>query len=213
MKSEDVAAAALAALHHDHQTTIPAVINENTAEADITARKIVGTTDKISKNSKTTITNSAEPPAASSGMKEKSTRGRKKVENFNFPAKPRVIQVVKKQRIYMQHSYRDFSSVPSETNFEVSELISEMTFPQKVHHILSQEKYQKWVTWLPHGRAFRVNSAVNFEKYISQEYFGHKRYSSFLRHLSNNDFRHISSGPDRNAYYHEVSKLCKLLVV
>jgi hypothetical protein len=115
MKSEDVAAAALAALHHDHQTTIPAVINENTAEADITARKIVGTTDKISKNSKTTITNSAEPPASSSGMIAKSTRGRKKAENFNFPAKPRVIQVVKKQRIYMQHSYKRLLSLDDNT--------------------------------------------------------------------------------------------------
>jgi hypothetical protein len=206
MKPEDVAAATLAALHHDHQTS-PASINENTVEAEI------GTTDKVAKNSKATITDSTEPPAASAGVKEKSTRGRKKAENIKFPSKPRVIQVVKKRHIYMQHSYRDFSSVPPETNFEVSEQISEMSFPQKVHHILSQDSYQKWVTWLPHGRAFRVNSAVNFEKTISLDYFGHKRYSSFLRHLSNNHFRHISSGPDRNAYYHEASKLLQIVAV
>jgi hypothetical protein len=187
------------------KSTIPAVINEKTAEAEIT--KIVEMTDKIAENSKTTISNSAVPPAASSSIKAKSTRGRKKMEKIKFPVKPRVIQVVKKPRIYMHHSYRDFSSVPPETNFEVSEQISEMTIPQKVHHILSQEKFHQWVTWLPHGRAFRVSSAVNFEKMISHEYFGHKRFSSFLRHLSNNDFRHISSGPDRNAYYHEASKL------
>jgi hypothetical protein len=207
MKPEDVAAAALAVLHYDHQTSA-AGINKNNTKAEI------GTSDKIAKHFKATITNSTEPPATSAGTKEKSTRGRKKAETINFPSKPRVIQVVKKGRIYMQHSYRDFSSVPPETNFEVSpEQISEMTFPQKIHHILSQDSYQKWVTWLPHGRAFRVNSAVNFEKTISLTYFGHKRYSSFLRYLSNHDFRHISSGPDRNAYYHEASKLCKLLVV
>jgi hypothetical protein len=212
MKAEDVAAAAAAAALADLRQgdqTIPTVINENTAEAGITARKIAGMID----SNTTIVTNSAEPPAASSAIKAKSTRGRKKVKKINFPVDPRVIQVVKKPRIYMHHSYRDFSSVPPETNFEVSEQISEMTIPQKVHHILSQENFQKWVTWLPHGRAFRVNSAANFEKTISHEYFGHKRFSSFLRHLSNNDFRHISSGPDRNAYYHEASKLCGLLVV
>ena len=78
-----------------------------------------------------------------------------------------------------------------------------MSFPQKVHHILSQNEFGQWITWMPHGRAFRVIVPVAFEKHISEKYFGHKRYSSFLRQLSNHNFKHISQGVDRNCYYHE----------
>jgi hypothetical protein len=92
-------------------------------------------------------------------------------------------------------------------NYEVPEKISDMTFPQKVHHMLCQEEYKKWIGWLPHGRAFRILVPKLLEKsQLLQKYFGHGRYSSFLRQLSNHGFKHISSGPDRNTYYHEVRK-------
>jgi hypothetical protein len=57
---------------------------------------------------------------------------------------------------------------------------------------------------------------VAFEKNISEKYFGHKRYSSFLRQLSNHHFKHVSQGPDRNCYYHEfmlrgLPHLCKYM--
>ena len=60
------------------------------------------------------------------------------------------------------------------------------------------------MTWLPHGRAFRVNVPIWFEQNISEKYFGNKRYSSFLRQLSNHNFKQITKGPDRNSYYHEL---------
>jgi hypothetical protein len=174
------AAAALAALNDDEAK--PAAIGETPTEV-INARHV----------------NIKNPTSSDSITK----RGRKKKEDHKFPVEPRVIQIIKKPRTYVNHSYRDFSSVPAEMDYEAPTEISKMTFPEKVHHMLNEDKFAKCITWLPHGRAFIVRVPVGFENEISTLYFGHKRYSSFLRQLNNYSFRHISKGPDRNAYYHE----------
>ena len=135
--------------------------------------------------------------------KKKKARRAKKVHKY--PVEPRVIQKVSKGRGYMDHSYRDFSQVPAEMGFEFPAKIEDMTFSQKVYHMLSQEDYQKYISWMPHGRAFKVTVPTVFERVVCQKYFGHKRYSSFLRQLNNHGFKHISKGDDRNCYYHEVS--------
>ena len=51
---------------------------------------------------------------------------------------------------------------------------------------------------MPHGRSFKVHVPKTFEATICRFYFGHQRYSSFLRDLSKHGFKHISKGPDRN---------------
>lgn len=132
-------------------------------------------------------------------------RGKRTKEEFKFPVEPRVIQVVKKPKIFMNHSYRDFSSVPPEADDEpIPDSIQAMSFPQKVYHILADESNVQCISWMPHGRAFKVHVPALFEKNVSEKYFNHKRYSSFLRQLSNHGFKHISHGKDRNCYYHEV---------
>lgn len=120
-----------------------------------------------------------------------------------FPVKPTVIQIVSKGRGYMNHSYRDFSNVPVTVDYAPTDNIEDMSFAEKVHHMLSQEEHKQTMAWMPHGRAFKVNVPVIFERVVCQKYFGHKRYSSFLRQLNNHGFKHISKGPDRNCYYHE----------
>lgn len=116
----------------------------------------------------------------------------------------------------MNHSYRDFSSVPAELNHEEPNEITSMSFSQKVHHILSQEEFSKWISWMTHGRAFRIHIPKLFEQKVSPKYFGHSRYSSFLRQLNNYGFKHITQGKDRNCYYHEfmlrgLPHLCKYM--
>ncbi len=132
-------------------------------------------------------------------------RGKRAKDEFKFPVEPRILAVVKKPRTYMNHSYRDFSSVPAELNHEEPTEITSMSFSQKVHHILSQDENAKWISWMPHGRAFRIHIPKLFEQKVSPKYFGHSRYSSFLRQLNNYGFKHITHGKDRNSYYHEVS--------
>lgn len=124
----------------------------------------------------------------------------------------RLVQIVNnKPREYANHTYHDLSDVPPDPDDSItceSDLpkdIEKMTFNQKVYHILMQPEYQRCMVWLPHGRAFRVDIPVAFERDVCPKYFGHKRYSSFLRQLNNHGYRHITQGPDRNAFYHEVS--------
>lgn len=132
--------------------------------------------------------------------------GRKRdKDGFKYPVEPRIISVVRQPRSTMNHSYRDFSKVPAELTYEKQTKIEDMSVAEKLHDILSIEDYSVFVSWMPHGRAFRVHVPKVFEEQICPKYFGHSRYSSFLRILNNQGFKHISQGPDRNAYYHEVS--------
>ena len=149
------------------------------------------------------IANAAGNTKPSSATPAKKPRRTKKVHSY--PVEPVVISSIPKQKGVMNHSYRDFSNVPPELNYEAPASIEDMTFSQKVHHILSQEEYAKMIRWNDHGRSFKVFVPVMFERTICAKYFGHKRYSSFLRQLNNNGFKHTTKGDDRNSYYHEVS--------
>ena len=140
----------------------------------------------------------------------------KKIEH-KYPVEPRVIQVVKKPKTYMDHSYRDFSQVPPEVGYVHPTSIDQMTFAQKVHHMLSDDTVSNWIHWLPHGRAFKIAVPKRLEQSKTlQRYFGHNRYSSFLRQLNNHGLKHITKGADRNCYYHEcmlrdMPHLCKYM--
>jgi len=147
-----------------------------------------------------------------------SKRGGKilKKEEFSYPIEPRIISVIKKPRTIVNHSYRDFSQLKEELSYEKGTNIEDMTFSEKVHDILSIEEYQPYISWMVHGRSFRVHIPKVFEEQICSKFFGHSRYSSFLRLLNNYGFKHITKGADRNCYYHEcflrgMPHLCKYM--
>lgn len=140
-----------------------------------------------------------------------------KPQEFKYPVEPRMIQLIKRSKTYQNHTYRDFSEVPADLDYENPTRIEEMTFSEKVHDMLSSGEYANIIAWRPHGRAFSIIIAKSLEQHhILQKYFGNNRYSHFLRQLNNHGFKHISHGVDRNCYYHEcflcgLPHLCKYM--
>lgn len=81
------------------------------------------------------------------------------------------------------------------------------SFPMKVHRMLEELDY--WgvdcCSWQPHGRAFRVRDKERFVLGgILRKYFLQSKLTSFQRQLNIYGFKRISTGPDKQAYYHEL---------
>lgn len=143
------------------------------------------------------------------------TKARKTKKHFSFLVEPAIVQSVTPLRGQVDHSYRDFSQIPAEVGYATPSKIEDMSFAEKLQDILTRDEF-KCITWLPHGRSFKVIVPLAFERQVCKEYFGHKRYSSFLRQLNNHGFKHITKGQDRNSYYHEcflrnMPHLCKYM--
>jgi hypothetical protein len=79
------------------------------------------------------------------------------------------------------------------------------SFPVKMHAILSRPDLADIVSWMPHGRSWRVWKPREFEVKVIPTYFEHNKFSSFIRQANGWGFRRITTkGPDRNSYYHEL---------
>jgi HSF-type DNA-binding len=61
---------------------------------------------------------------------------------------------------------------------------STQSFPVKLHRILSNPEYLEIVSWLPHGRAWRILQLKAFEDKVLPLYFRHGRHASFARQAS-----------------------------
>ena len=78
-------------------------------------------------------------------------------------------------------------------------------FPVKLYAILAQKEFADIVSWMPHGRSWKVLKPNLFESLVMPLFFEYSNYHSFNRLVNAWSFRRISSGPDRGSYYHEVS--------
>jgi len=76
------------------------------------------------------------------------------------------------------------------------------TFPAKLHKILSIPELSHIISWMPHGRSWRVLQPKLFEEKVMPKYFAHQsKYASFTRQVNGWRFKRITIGPDRNCYY------------
>lgn len=105
--------------------------------------------------------------------------------------------------------YNDYSAVQPPTakcaTASSQPSVKEPTFPVKLYMILSNPEFKDIITWLPHGRSWRIIQQKAFEEHVLPLYFRHGRYSSFSRQVNGWGFRRVTHGPDFGAYYHEVS--------
>lgn len=118
------------------------------------------------------------------------------------------------------YKYRDFSKVsddeidqqpstsdsppPSSSRGGVESSIRVQKFPVKLYAILAQKEFHDIITWMPHGRSWKVLKPNLFESLVMPLFFEYSNYHSFNRLVNAWSFRRISSGPDRGSYYHEV---------
>jgi HSF-type DNA-binding len=70
-----------------------------------------------------------------------------------------------------------------ENKYDRSQRDPTHTFPSILHEILSNPEYSEIITWLPHGRAWRIIRQKQFERLVIPLHFRHGRYSSFMRQV------------------------------
>ena len=88
---------------------------------------------------------------------------------------------------------------------EKNELIDDYrgkTFPQKLFHIISDERNTNIINWLPEGNAFMILDKKRFAKEILFVYFKQTQFTSFTRKLNRWSFNRVARGPLIGAYYH-----------
>ena len=82
--------------------------------------------------------------------------------------------------------------------------MSHLLFPQKLHKLLDDNRFEEIISWQPHGRSFKVHQRGDFMKKVYPIYFNKTvKYPSFQRQLSYYGFRRQElPGPDKGSYYH-----------
>jgi HSF-type DNA-binding len=101
-------------------------------------------------------------------------------------------------------AYQDYSTIPdSDPTIPLTSIGKVPNFPAKMHAILSRADLHDVVSWMPHGRAWRVHKPKDFESRVIPLYFEHVKYSSFIRQANGWGFHRITvDSLDRNGYYH-----------
>jgi hypothetical protein len=79
-------------------------------------------------------------------------------------------------------------------------------FSAKMYAILSRPELADIVSWMPHGRSWKVHKPREFEVKVIPAYFEHSKFSSFIRQANGWGFRRMvrKGRDDRNSYYHEL---------
>jgi len=89
-------------------------------------------------------------------------------------------------------------------------------FPSKLHEILSNADFEHIISWMPHGRSWKIHCRKEFLEKVAPQYFKHGKFESFTRQANRWGFRRITHGVDKSAYYHEyflrgLPNLCKTI--
>mmetsp|Transcript_8154 Transcript_8154/g.11746 ORF Transcript_8154/g.11746 Transcript_8154/m.11746 type:complete len:859 (-) Transcript_8154:1336-3912(-) len=135
----------------------------------------------------------------------------------NYKKLPPGVTAKNNKRQFVQHNYHDHS-LELPTAMEENPMFtsvaksgksggSQPSFPVKLHELLSEieaDGYGFILSWLPHGRSFKIHKQQEFLDVILPQYFVMTKKSSFLRQLNLYGFNRFSAGPDKGSYYHEL---------
>ncbi|KAL7540978.1 hypothetical protein ACHAXR_010535, partial [Thalassiosira sp. AJA248-18] len=107
-------------------------------------------------------------------------------------------------RLHVDHTYRDFSRYLQHGGQTTKHKKSGANFPAKLYRMLSETRFSHIITWMPHGRAFKVLSKELLVTEAIPEYFSLSKFESFTRQLSGWGYKRLHrQGADCGGYYHE----------
>ena len=86
-------------------------------------------------------------------------------------------------RSLLVQSMESQSSLKKKESSSVRELDLNLPFPVKLHYILSHPEYSEYISWLPHGRAWRIMKPKSFEEKVIPKFFRSDKYASFMRQV------------------------------
>jgi len=95
-------------------------------------------------------------------------------------------------------------------------------FPEKLYEILSRKEFSATISWLPHGRAWKVHDEERLMEKIAPEYFRQKKYPSFVRQVYLWGFAKCRDGAgrreDSGAFHHTLflrdePHLCRTMIL
>eukprot|EP00984_Skeletonema_dohrnii_P017705 scaffold8137_cov96-Skeletonema_dohrnii-CCMP3373.AAC.1 len=92
---------------------------------------------------------------------------------------------------YADHTYRDFSTYIKEGKRIEKHKKSDRNFPARLHVILSNEQYSHIISWMPHGRAWKVKNKEILVEEVIPKFFGQSKFASFARQLSGWGFKRL----------------------
>ena len=58
------------------------------------------------------------------------------------------------------------------------------TFPEKLYHILMKSEYNRIISFIPGGKAWKVHNRAKFESEVMEKHFESKKWASFLRQVT-----------------------------
>jgi hypothetical protein len=95
----------------------------------------------------------------------------------------------------IDHTYRDFSTIepdfdgPEQSIHGHSKKTSTLvSFPMKLHRMISDPKNAHIIGWMPHGRSWMLRDKSRLEE-LCKEYFRHGSFSSFNRSVNGWGFK------------------------
>ena len=109
-----------------------------------------------------------------------------------------------------EYKYIDCSQIPPQPATAASKKpqdevpVKYRRLPAKLREMLSTQEYEHIISWLPHGRAWKIHDSQAFIEHIIPQFFDYQNFNSFVRLVNAWGFRRMMKGPDRNSYYHEL---------
>lgn len=94
--------------------------------------------------------------------------------------------------------------------------MSKLTFPKKLHAILSSPEFGGTIEWLPNGLSWQILKPKKFENEVIPRHFNHSQIASFMRQVNGWGFRRIIDEHEIVSYSHryfvrDFPELCKYM--